>query len=726
MSSEEGPRILFCAFAEVPGPTSAGTRMHQLLSAFSDDFAVDGMTLKGPDLAHIQRLGAARLMRVPIEGKPFLERLASYRRALQRQLSGDEYDLVYCADLFSAAVASAFRESQGFALVVEVTDFPSESFHLRWPVDPDNKRLRAEWREAERHALRHASHVIATSRHAARMLSERVDARRVHLIRRAVDRSVFAPPSMEVKLDPRRTVLVVGGREGGPRLAPLIPLLEALATTVANDGVRIVLAGPPPVDGDPVAGALAAMGIADSVELVDVDSTIRLATVLSDADVVVVPTIAEAELAPMSVPHRALEAMACRRPVVLTGPTEAFSDSLVAEDEAIVVPARSGDALAAAVQRLLDSPALREAISAAGERRIDKEFDLSLRVKELATFITDTVGVVMTPRAPESTSPYEEPSQTGARMPGPPPEEEKKEKDPSLPAPPASVSESGKTEATDFVVGAEPARPPPSDDPSKPFVASDGPSPFDALEPLATDVHERGELGSSVFTDEDAVGRPLAPPAPDAPEAVDPVASSVEASALDGVPAGASDTLVAPAPSGLQSLRVEQVPGLDSFDPGATQVADDWYGDTKIDPSATPELPSPIDPEADTARSPTAPSMTPSVSDLDSLPPVDALPADQQTESGRNDLVGVVADPWAGDTIADAGPVFTDPGEEPPRDTDGEESDTASVSQRNFLVDPAGETQPPANAALEDATVDDMSLPRDSDSKSDSQSDGKV
>jgi hypothetical protein len=203
VSTEQGPKLLFCAFAEVPGPTSAGTRVNQLLGAFSDDFDVDGMTLKGPDLAHIQRLGTARLMRVPIEGKAFLERLASYRRALQRQLSGDRYDLVYCADLFSAAVASAFRETQGFALVVEVTDFPSESFHQRWPVDPDDNKLRAEWQQSERLALRNATHVIAQSRHAARALSQRVDARRVHLIRRAVDRSMFQPPSMEVKLDPR-------------------------------------------------------------------------------------------------------------------------------------------------------------------------------------------------------------------------------------------------------------------------------------------------------------------------------------------------------------------------------------------------------------------------------------------------------------------------------------------------------------------------------------------
>ena len=126
--SREGPHVLFCAFAEVPGPSAAGVRTAQMMGAFGSGFDVDGLCLKGPEVAHIERLGSARVMRVPVESKPFLERLAAYRRALGRQLSGDHYDVVWCADLFSGAVAASYKEAHGFSLVVDVDGIPSESF----------------------------------------------------------------------------------------------------------------------------------------------------------------------------------------------------------------------------------------------------------------------------------------------------------------------------------------------------------------------------------------------------------------------------------------------------------------------------------------------------------------------------------------------------------------------------------------------------------------------
>ena len=98
-----GPRVLFCAFAEVPGATAAGTRMAQWLSVFGTK-EMDALSLKGRSAVHLQRFGGARMMRVPnTEGRPLPEGLATYQRALQRQMNGENYHLVWCADLESAA-----------------------------------------------------------------------------------------------------------------------------------------------------------------------------------------------------------------------------------------------------------------------------------------------------------------------------------------------------------------------------------------------------------------------------------------------------------------------------------------------------------------------------------------------------------------------------------------------------------------------------------------------
>jgi glycosyltransferase involved in cell wall biosynthesis len=403
LNTEEKPHLLFSAFAEVPGPGSLGTRVYQLVSVFSDDFDVDGITLKGKDLSHIQRVGTARMLRVPVDGKPFLERLSSFQRALQRQLTGDSYQLVYCADIFSAQIAAAFKESRGYALVVEVNDLPAESYTRGYAIDAPTPALQATWKDIERQALRAADVIIAPSRNAARILSSYVDPRRVQILSRAVDLSVFHPAASEVQENARATVVVVGRRViAGERHAALA-ILSALAERLPESRARLVFAGQSALGEDTVQQELVLSGLIGRVESLDIDSPVRLANALMEATVVVVPTKAEVGIEPFAVPHRALEAMACRRATVVTGDAAAFSETFVPSREAVVVdPGRPIDA-ANAVIRLLDSPAERQAIAIAGHARVSAQADLQKRMAEFAVIITEATGVRMQPRVPEST-----------------------------------------------------------------------------------------------------------------------------------------------------------------------------------------------------------------------------------------------------------------------------------------------------------------------------------
>lgn len=402
--SREGPRVLFCAFAEVPGPTAAGVRTAQMMRAFGGGFDVDGLCLKGPEAAHIERLGAVRVMRVPVENKPFLERLAVFQRALGRQLAGDRYDIVWCADLFSAGMVAPYQEAQGFTLLVDVGDVPSESFARRYDVDAGDKKRRVEWSQGEQGALRKAAWVLAPSRRAAKSLHGRVDPSKVRVLPRAVDREHFAPPSVEVALDGKRTVLVVGGREGGALLTPSVKILAALAGRCASEDVRLAFAGAPPAGDDRARVALEEARLDARVELVDTEGPEAMAAALSEAHVVVVPSLAEAGVDPLAVPHRALEAMAARRATVLTGPPEAFSDMLVPGEDALVIPAGEPAAVAAAVGKLLDGPALREAVAQSGARRVEQEADLATRLQQVRALFAELLGSALT-APPEATSP---------------------------------------------------------------------------------------------------------------------------------------------------------------------------------------------------------------------------------------------------------------------------------------------------------------------------------
>lgn len=397
VSDSPGPHVLFCAFAEVPGTCAAGTRTAQWLSVFGGK-DVDALSLKGPGGAHIQRLGGARMMRVPNTlGKPFLQRISTYQRALQRQLAGDTYDLVWCADLFSAAIVAP-TVKDGPPLIMEIDEVPSQRTRSLLGDDPTlQKDLTKKWREQERLAIRAAQRIILPSRNAARLLSERIDPRFLLVVPRAVDRSVFSPPSVEVALDDEHLVLVFGGREGGPLLAAAVAIAEALAATLPPPA-RIGIVGKPqrlepnPVDGE-LRALLARKDLADRVELVDAEDCPAAAAALSQADVVVVPSVAEDDAEPFALPHRALEAMSCGRAVVVTGHEASFRDFATPGEHFLVTPPRDPRAAAAAVAGLLADATRRQQLRRAAARFVERNAEITTRAQELHQAIADATGV---------------------------------------------------------------------------------------------------------------------------------------------------------------------------------------------------------------------------------------------------------------------------------------------------------------------------------------------
>ncbi len=698
--SREGPHVLFCAFAEVPGPSAAGVRTAQMMGAFGAGFDVDGLCLKGPEGAHIERLGSVRVMRVPVDNKPFLERLAAYRRALARQLAGDHYDVVWCAELFSGAVAASYQQAHGFSLLVDVDDVPSQSFARLYEVDPTDKQLRAEWAAGEKAALRGATVVLAPSRMAAKAfstrLAPRVDARRIQVLPRAVDRSVFAPPTMELAFGEERTVLVLGGRDGGPLLPAALALLQAIGQRTEREHVHLAFAGARPADDAPVRAALDEAGLGERVKLVDVENAAGLAAALAEAHVVVVPSTAEVGVEPFAPPHRALSAMACRRPTILTGPPASFADMLVPGEDALVTDANDPAAAAAAVERLLDGPALRESIAQSGARRVEQEADLVTRLGQAAALLSDLLGVALAPRAEgsERTDPFE--PKGGGTLP-PPPVRDPTESGRHPPVSQVAVRVGARGAARE-------ARAPKPETPKPEAPKPEAPKPEapkpDGARAQATRRHTLGSTSSlsgassdasSVFTDEGSPARA----APTAPSAVDVGASSIEASLVDAghlEPLPGDKTVVAPPPEGLADALAT---------PGDDGRADEWYGDTRIDSNARyPAEPTPLE---ERARAATRKQVAPE-------PPTSSSPLGSRAFSAQPEPMSLPeGDPWGHDTIADARPVFSS--DDVPRKSSGQER-TPAPSERSFLVDPELFTEG-SLAPLEDATVDELKLPQE-------------
>lgn len=140
-------------------------------------------------------------------------------------------------------------------------------------------------------------------------------------------------------------------------------LVDAFASSRLRDRARLVVVG----DGSEAAALrrrVASAGLTERVELPGRLDPSEVAARLAAADVVVVPSRADA--APLVV----LEAWRSGRPLVATvrgGPPEIVTDGV----DGVLVDPQDTQALAAAVLGLLDDPERAERIGAAGRRRVE-------------------------------------------------------------------------------------------------------------------------------------------------------------------------------------------------------------------------------------------------------------------------------------------------------------------------------------------------------------------
>jgi glycosyltransferase involved in cell wall biosynthesis len=178
-----------------------------------------------------------------------------------------------------------------------------------------------------------------------------------------VDHTVFRPPA-DVTPVPGR--IMVTSSSDVP-MKGLVPLLEAVAKLRTEREVELTVIGRPS-EGGRVDRAIARLGLRDAVHCVSGISDEALARLYGEAEVAVVPSLYEG----FSLP--AIEAMSCGVAVVAT--TGGALPEVVGTDgeTGLLVPPDDPGALALAIERLLDDPALRSRLGAAGRERVVHRF----------------------------------------------------------------------------------------------------------------------------------------------------------------------------------------------------------------------------------------------------------------------------------------------------------------------------------------------------------------
>ena len=174
-----------------------------------------------------------------------------------------------------------------------------------------------------------------------------------------VEHDVFRPPTV-----PRVEGRIVATASADVPLKGIVPLLEAMAKLRTERDVELVVVGRAK-QGGATQRAIERLGLQDTVRFVTGVSEAELVGVFGSAQVGVVPSLYEG----FSLP--AIELMACATPLVAT---TAGALPEVVGDAALTVPPGDSEALAQAIGRLLDDPALAAELGEAGRRRVVERY----------------------------------------------------------------------------------------------------------------------------------------------------------------------------------------------------------------------------------------------------------------------------------------------------------------------------------------------------------------
>lgn len=236
-------------------------------------------------------------------------------------------------------------------------------------------------RRVQRHVCKLADCILVNAEAVKQwLLDDGYDESRIEIIPNGIDTSRFVATDRATvlrSLGVTESARVVGVVSRLSRLKGIETFIQAAALIAKQaDDVRFVIVGEPsPIKNleylVELSGLAQSLGIGDKVIFTGLRSDVP--AVMSALDVSVMPSLNEA------LSNVLLESMAAGAPVVATdvgGTSEALVDGVNGR----LVPPASPELMAAAIQQLLDSPALAQRLGGAARRTIDERFSLDRMV----------------------------------------------------------------------------------------------------------------------------------------------------------------------------------------------------------------------------------------------------------------------------------------------------------------------------------------------------------
>jgi len=349
-------KLLIVSFNVCPAPDRHGVQLLNVLKALAPRYTVDVLTIRAGTMPFQERFMKTRMLRVPVVGA-LPEKVDMFRRAIRRQLEGEEYDVIHLRSAWGGRAAFAGASGR---MVYEIARSPEGE--PRAADEALGEALAAE----EQMCLERADLILAPTETARDVLTTRGFGASVEVVPPGVDIDRFDwEPAAAIDRAPR---ILYAGRIGGGR--GLRTLLRALQIVRHRRPVKLVLAGAVDDGFAPLLDeAIADAELGDDVERLGAIEHDDMPRVIAQATLCVAPAAPDSERPLASFPTKLLEYMACRRAVV--APRRAAVQEVITDgqDGLLFEPGTEMD-LAKQLGRLLDDATLRERLAEAGYDRV--------------------------------------------------------------------------------------------------------------------------------------------------------------------------------------------------------------------------------------------------------------------------------------------------------------------------------------------------------------------
>jgi glycosyltransferase involved in cell wall biosynthesis len=281
----------------------------------------------------------------------------------------------------SCYAAMLAAEMGGFSFSLAVHG-PNEFFDARsWRLDEKLRRARF------------AACISHFARSQAMLFAPPEDWHRLHVVHCGVEPGLFAPKRYHDGAGARLTC--VGRLARAKGLPILFDALVLLART--RPDIHLTLAGDGP-DRAALEALAKQLGLSSRVTFLGYRSQAGVRELLAETDVFVLASLAE------GVPVVLMEAMAAGVPVVATrvaGIPELIDDGV----SGLLVPPGDAQALAGAIERLLNDSALRESFARRGREKVERDFNVDREAERLRLLLAGTSLPAAAPAGPRASAP---------------------------------------------------------------------------------------------------------------------------------------------------------------------------------------------------------------------------------------------------------------------------------------------------------------------------------